>query len=443
MTKFTLKFLTTAMLITGITTPTCAATPLVTGNVVLYWQQILQTTPVGPPPTVSRDIAMANVAIHDAVNATVGNTDKSYLGAVANLGGDTRAAASVAAHNVLVQVDPTHAATYDAALAASLALVSNGTAKTNGMATGAAFAAAVIANRANDGTAGNVFSVPTGGIGAYVPPVPGPPGAVFQQLATATPFVMNSPSQFRSGPPPAIGSAAYAAAYNEVKDIGSATSMTRLADQTAAALFWDPLHGNDGWIQAAIDQSTPKNWTSLQYASMFATLAAGVEDAQILAWDDKVTYDLWRPITAITKGDTDGNPLTIGDPNWTSLLVAPPFQSYISAHSVVNETAATILAGYLGNSNHFCLTSGAASRCWDSFDAAALESGLSREWGGIHFNFDDSAGYTSGQQLGRYILSQNAFGAVPEPTSWMMMFGGFALVGAAMRRRQPVFAAIV
>ena len=111
MTKLATRFLTSSFLAGALTAPAYAITPVASDNVVLFWQQVLQSTPVGPPPVVARDIAMANVAIHDAVNATVGNTDKSYLGAISNQGGDTRAAASVAAHNVLVQVDPANAAT--------------------------------------------------------------------------------------------------------------------------------------------------------------------------------------------------------------------------------------------------------------------------------------------------------------------------------------------
>ena len=436
MTSIVMKLLTGAALTVLATTQAYAVTPVASDNVVLYWQQVLQSTVVGAPPDVARDIAIANIAIHDAINATAGGIDHSYTGAVANAGGDSRAAASVAAHNVMVTLDPGHAATYDAALSASLALVPSGAAKTNGMATGAAFATAIVTMRAADGIAGNVLSTPTGAIGAYAPTAPtNVPGAISQQLATATPFVMTSDSQFRAPPPPAIDSAEYAAAYNSVRDIGSATSATRTADQTAAVLFWNPLHGNDGWLQAAIDRSMPLGWSDLQYARMFATLSGGIGDAIISAWDDKTHYDLWRPITAIHNGAIDGNAGTTGDPTWTPLLVTPPFQSYVSAHSIVNSTAATILGAYLGSSDPFCLTSG-TTRCWSSFDAAALESSQSREWGGIHFNFDDRAGVQAGQQIGRFVLSANPFGAVPEPSTWAMMLVGFAAVGIAMRRQR-------
>jgi hypothetical protein len=40
-------------------------------------------------------------------------------------------------------------------------------------------------------------------------------------------------------------------------------------------------------------------------------------DAFIASWDAKFTYNQWRPVTAIREADTDGNPETIADPNWT------------------------------------------------------------------------------------------------------------------------------
>src|SRR5688572_25063116 len=52
------------------------------------------------------------------------------------------------------------------------------------------------------------------------------------------PFLIRSPSQFRSAGPNALASAAYAEEFKEVKKLGALNSSTRTADQTTAAIFW-------------------------------------------------------------------------------------------------------------------------------------------------------------------------------------------------------------
>ena len=37
----------------------------------------------------------------------------------------------------------------------------------------------------------------------------------------------------------------------------------------------------------------------------------------IAAYESKFHYRFWRPVTAIRAGDTDGNPRTEADPEWT------------------------------------------------------------------------------------------------------------------------------
>ena len=64
---------------------------------------------------------------------------------------------------------------------------------------------------------------PGPGVWRSVPTPTNPDGtlpAIFPQMAVLLPFAMNSPSQFRPGPPPALSSAQYAADLNEVKAIG-------------------------------------------------------------------------------------------------------------------------------------------------------------------------------------------------------------------------------
>ena len=406
------------------------------GDPVLYWNQVAMANIDGDPGLGGRAYAMVNVALHDAINATVGSPDSSYIGGVANGGGDTRAAAAVAAHDVLVNLYPAKAAAFDAALTSSLATIGNGSAKTTGMATGQAFASATIAARLNDGfNAPFPTYTPTGQPGNYVPTNPGPGFPVDGQFATATPFVMTSPTQFRPGPPPALNSVAYAVSLNDVEAIGSINSIVRTADQTASAFFWE----NDPerpYLNAALNQSLASGKSPLENARIFATLTTAIADAPITAFDAKNLYNIWRPVTAIQNADIDGNPLTTADPTWQSLLVAPPFQSYISAHSTVAGTAASILDLLYGTGIGFCDTNAVGTRCWDSFDAAALDDSKSREYGGIHFSFDDQQGLTSGYQLGAYAVGRNLFGPVPEPATWAMMTIGFGFMGGAMRHRR-------
>ena len=406
------------------------------GDPVLYWNQVAMANIDGDPGLGGRAYAMVNVAVHDAINATMGSPDRSYSGNVTNNGGDTRAAAAVAAHDVLVNLYPSKTAAFDAALTASLATIGSGNAKTSGMATGQAFAAATIASRANDGfTAPFPPYTPTGQPGNYIPTTPGPPFPVDGQFATATPFVMTSPSQFRAGPPPALNSIAYAVALNEVESIGAINSAVRTADQTFSAHFWD-TDPERPYLSAAIAQSLTSGKSTIENARIFATLATAIADAPIAAFETKYLYNFWRPVTAIQQADTDGNPLTTADPNWQPLLVTPPFPGYFSAHSIVAGTAAGILDLAYGPMLGFCDTNAVGTRCWDSFDAAALDDSKSREFGGIHFSFDDEVGLNTGYLLGAYAFNRQLFAAVPEPATWAMMFLGFGAIGAAMRRHR-------
>ena len=413
--------------------PAAAAPVLVTGDPVLYWNEVLMTGLSGSPTVQSRSYAMVSVAMFDAVNATLGSPNRAYLSGIANAGGDTRAAASVAAHDVLVHLNPARAAEFGAALANSLALVPDGAAKSNGIATGAAYAAAMIAGRSADGSTAVVPYTPSGLPGHWAP-TPGVTTPAVPQYANVAPWLMGSPSQFRAGPPPAITSAEYAVAYNEVMAIGSATSTIRTADQTAAAQFWAASAGNAPWVRAGIDQAQTNGLSTIQNAELFALLATGIADATIATWNTKYFYDYWRPITGIRAGDSDGNAGTVGDANWQSLIAAPGHPSYLSAHAAVAGAAASILQSRLGSGDRFCLTAAANTLCWDSFALAAQNAADSRLWGGIHWRFDNEAGLALGRTAAANALADGRLAAVPEPATWTMLILGFGLLGGALRR---------
>lgn len=407
----------------------------VDGDPVLYWNELLIQSLTPNPVFASRHAAMLNIAVHDAVNAAQGRPNYGYLGSLEKNGGDPRAAASAAAHAVLKSLYPANAAVYDAALASSLALVPDGAAKTKGIATGAGLGALVLSRRAGDGWNAVVTYTPSGEPGRWAPTPPaGAPGAV-PQWGSVDPFLLTSGDQFRSGSPPALGSAAYTAAFNEVRDIGSATSLLRTADQSTAANYWVAASGPGPWIRAAIDASESAGTSMIDNAALLARMNVAIVDATIGIFDAKYHFDYWRPVTAIRAADLDGNADTVQDAAWTPYVITPPHPSYISGHSGVASSAAAILVDAFGDGAPLCIAWTAGSRCWDSFTAASEDAAMSRLWGGIHWRFDNQAGLDLGRSVAAWTLDANAFGAVPEPGNWAMMIAGFGLIGAAMRRR--------
>jgi hypothetical protein len=212
-------------------------------------------------------------------------------------------------------------------------------------------------------------------------------------------YTVPSGSAFRAPPPPALNSPDYTAAFNEVKTIGDINSTTRTADQSQIAQFW---YGQTGtytatgyWNQIAQEVAVQQGNSLVQNARLFALLNLTEADAAIAVWDTKYTYNFWRPITAIRNADTDGNPDTIADPNWTPFLVTPNHPSYCSGHSGVSSGAATVLAAFFGTDNiSFSLSSDSlpgVTRSYTSFSQAAQEASDSRVYAGIHWRFDVQA----------------------------------------------------
>ena len=436
----TLRFFAAAMLAaTGLNGAPAVAAPIVTDDPILYWNEVALAGVTGAGTVQVRAYAMVNVAMHDAVNRTLGGPNNAYLTGVVAPGGDTRAAASVAARDVLAALypNPVNVAAFDAALAGSLALVPDGPDKAAGIETGAAYAAAILAARADDGSAAPNTYAPSGLPGRWAPTPPGlVPGAT-PMWGGVDPFLLGAGDQFRPGPPPAIDSPEYAAAYNEVKEIGSATSATRTEDQRQAALAWDPATGAT-WLRIAVELADAgAEMATIEYAQMFGRLGLALADAGVAIWDAKYFYDYWRPVTAIRAGDTDGNALTEADPDWSPLFNTPPHPSYVSAHSAFSSASAEILGSVFGDAYSFCLPAGFdPPRCFDGFSDAATDAGNSRLWGGIHYRFDSEAGMEIGRSVGQLVLASPVFDEVPEPGALALFGLGLAAVAARRSARR-------
>ena len=426
-----------AIMAMAVATPAVALVPA-SGDVALYWGQVAATNLLGSPVTTSRALAMVNVGIRDAVNASLGNPQPSYLGIAATPGADTRAAASVAAHDLLVTLDPSHAGTYNAALTASLAQIEDGPAKFAGITSGMAVASAMMSRRTGDGSAAPPTYQQVGGVGHWSPTPPGnlPPAA--PQWGGVNMWMATSDEQFfPTIAPPALNSADYTAAFNEVKSFG-AGALDPMDDRLLAAQFWATglASGVQPWLQTAVTLAEAQGRSTLENANLLALVSVAVADAVITTFDVKYTTDFWRPITAIRMADLDGNSDTTADAGWNSAIITPNHPSFSSGHSAVANSAATILADAFGDATSFCVDAAPLQRCFNSFSGAAQDAANSRLWGGIHWRFDNEAGLEIGAAVARYQLASRVFNAVPEPASWALMICGFAFVGTSFRRRK-------
>jgi hypothetical protein len=154
--------------------------------------------------------------------------------------------------------------------------------------------------------------------------------------------------------------------------------------------------------------SQSQGLTLLENARLFALLNIGLADAAINSWDAKYYYDYWRPVTAIREADTDDNPETEKDEEWSALIFMPPFPEYTSGHSTFSRCAATVLAGFFGTDAITFYTTAdglpGVTRDYPGFSAAADEAGISRIYGGIHWPSANYQGQSCGFQIGRQVI---------------------------------------
>lgn len=423
----------------------CSISSFALGDLVTDWNTIaLQTIRSNntPPPAAARALAMMHGAVYDAVNS-IDRTRMSYHTMVTPAGPSSReAAVAVAACDVLSAIYPSLASSFIATANAQLATIPDITARNNGANVGAQIASSMVSWRSADG-ASTVVAPYTGGTapGQWRPTPDNPANGALPQWPNVTPFAMTSGNQFRPAAPPALNSAAYATALNEVKQLGRATGSTRTAEQTDIARVWkagaNTVTPPGMWNQIAQQLSTSSNLSISDNARLFAQLNVSEADAGVAAWDCKYTYSNWRPIDAIRLADTDGNGATDPDTAWTPLLSPTPnHPTYVSGHSTFSRAAATALQRFFGTDlMSFVVTNAddapGVMRSFTSLSDAANEAGRSRIYGGIHFEFDNAEGQNCGLQIGNYVADH--YFLVPTPGAAGLLAMGGLLV--ARRRR--------
>jgi hypothetical protein len=411
-------------------------------DVVTDWNAIagIVAPRFGAPQQQSRALAIVQIAVHDALNAIDPRYERYTSILPASPGASADAAVATAAWHTLLELlapvpdspqKQAAVATIETAYAALLASLPADAGTQAGIDTGDAAAAAILALRVNDGS--DTPHLPytlLPALGVYQPtPNPEFPAVItpsFAGWAYVTPFVLNHGAQFEVKPGAILDvrSAAYAADYNEVKQLGNARVRGALPDSVESdiARFWPG--GGANWNLTAREIVISRGLDRWQHARLFALLNVAEADTHIANQTWKYTYNFWRPVTAIRWLD-DGNAGTESDPDWRPFLVTPPYPDYPCALPSATGAATEALRQFFGTDHvsfirvfnappvplpapMVALPSKPITRSFNTPSEAAAEAQSARVYAGIHFREGCRAGARQGTQIGRFV-AKHAF----------------------------------
>lgn len=387
--------------------------PATAANVVTDWNTIASTTIVanGGKASVASGVwfAYTFIAVYDAVNAIHGTHEPFYYDGVAPADASDEAAAAAAAHRILVNYFPAQQANLDAAFAKSLdAIIAGAQAKTAGVTTGEAAAAALISRRTNDGLEANVSYTPGSGPGVWQPTPPAYLPALTPWLGQMRPFTLTSADQFLpDGPTPLTGER-WGAEYNETRLFGDTNSTIRTAPQSEIGLFY-AVHTGQQYSRAFGYLAENYKLNVMDSARLLAVLWTGYADTGIACWNAKFTYNFWRPVTAIRAGG--GNPELMADGAWTSLATTPNHPEYPAAHGCATGVSSQLVEDYFGTrkvhvviDNTTTFNDGVHSHTFDNTADWFEEVYWARIFGGLHFHHSMEDGAVLGKQIAAHVF---------------------------------------
>ncbi|MEX2232576.1 MAG: vanadium-dependent haloperoxidase [Cyclobacteriaceae bacterium] len=252
------------------------------------------------------------------------------------------------------------------------------------------------------------------------------PRCLTPHWSKVTPLTLGSPSQFRPGPPPAIGSEQLKKEVKEVIDLQA--NLT--PEQKALIEFMrdgpKSVQQAGHWFIFSQQVSVRDQHTLDEDVKMYFLVQAAAMDAFIAAWDAKMYYDFARPYSLVHDfyqdqvikawGGPDEGMIKMKGSDWRpyspETFLCPPFPSYVSGHSSVSGACAETLRLFTGDDyfgEEVKLVPGALTEPENAGDSVVLKfptftetadmAGLSRVLGGYHIQADNVEGLKLGRRV--------------------------------------------
>jgi hypothetical protein len=231
-----------------------------------------------------------------------------------------------------------------------------------------------------------------------------PTGATEPWWGTLRPFVLRAPNECPMPEPPPFSTSPRSEFYREARAVYD-VSRTLTEEHRQTVLYWADNPGQTGtpvghWLAIGSQLVAQLDLSAEQAAEMFVLMTLAQADAFIAIWYEKYRLNLLRPVTYIRR---------YIDPNWTPVIITPPFPEYPSGHSGQSAAAAVVLTDLLGPvafEDSTNLAIGHPVRRYESFQQAADEAALSRLYGGLHYPMGNESGRVLGRCIGRTVLER-------------------------------------
>jgi membrane-associated phospholipid phosphatase len=218
------------------------------------------------------------------------------------------------------------------------------------------------------------------------------------------PFALETWSECSAPEPPPYSADSTSPLYRDADEV-RALRAALTPEQRTTALYWADNAGESGtpvghWLSIASQMVSERKLSARDAATLMVLTSVAQADAFVSSWGYKYRHNLIRPRAYIRR---------VIDPAWEPLIPTPPFPEYPSGHSTVSAAAAEVITALVGDvafDDSTGLTIGHSVRRFDSFRAAAREAGMSRIYGGIHFNYGNVGGRALGECIGAKVVER-------------------------------------